>query len=84
MLAIIMSRNVDNYNSPKYWQLKFSEMLANIFVRNAGDKWLAINFSKNGDECQHLYFSEMLAIIFSRNVSNYNLPKPCKYDLPQY
>ena len=39
MLAIKSSRNVGNYKFPKYWQLRFPEMLAIIFVRNTGDKY---------------------------------------------
>ena len=38
MLVIIVSRNAGNYNLPKHWQLYVPEMLANICVRNDGDK----------------------------------------------
>ena len=37
MLAIIVSRTFGNYKFQKYWQLLFPEMLAIMFVRNAGD-----------------------------------------------
>ena len=39
MLAIINSRTGRNYNFQKYWQLKVPELLAILFVRNAGDKY---------------------------------------------
>ena len=65
MLAIIVSRNVGNYNFPKYWKLKISEMLATIFI-----EMLATNDSK--------YFSKMTTdvknIIFG-NRSNYIFQK---------
>ena len=37
--AIIISRNVGNYNFPEYWQLEVPKMLAIKFVRNASDKY---------------------------------------------
>ena len=37
MLAIIISRNVGNYNFQNYWQVHVPEMLAIIIVRNAGE-----------------------------------------------
>ena len=61
------SRTVDKYNFPKYWQLYFPEMLAIIFVRNAGGK------------CYHSFFSRkwrrMLTVIVSRNVRHYQFPE---------
>ena len=65
MLAIIASRNVGNYNFPKYWQLKISEMLATIFI-----EILATNVSK--------YFLEIATnvknLIFG-NISGYIFQK---------
>ena len=51
MLAIIFSRNVGNYNFPKYWQLQCPEMLAKICARNAGDKYQQEFCFEDGDEC---------------------------------
>ena len=88
MLAIITSRNIVNYNFPKCWQLEFPEMLAIVFVRNAGDKCWQLSVSKNVDECyfqkcQQFDFQEMLTIVtcrnsginISRNVDNYSFQK---------
>ena len=77
MLAIIISRNVGNCNSPKYRQLSFPEMLAIKLL-----EMLATNvsiFSINWrrmlktiilQKCQQLYFPELLTIITCRNLGN--------------
>ena len=70
MLAIIISRHVGNYNFPKYWQIKITEMLAIILLQmlatTVSNCILYVVF-ENGDDFQQLNCSEMSAIICSRN-----------------
>ena len=65
MLAIIVSRNVGNYNFPKYWQLKISERLATIFI-----EMLATNVSNT---CSKVA-TDVKKIIFE-NTNNYIFQK---------
>ena len=91
MLALIISRNVSKYNNPTHWQVYCPEVLAILFIRNAGGKCQQFFVSKmatnvnhyNFQKCESLDVSEMLTIIacrspehmIFRNVRNYNFQK---------
>ena len=71
MLAIIISRNVDNYYVQKCWQLSFPEMLAITISMLA----LIISRTAGNYKFQNywqLNFPDMLAVTISRDVSSYN------------
>ena len=70
MLALIVSRNVGNYNFPKYWQLKISEMLATIFIEILETN-VNKHFSKMATNVKSYNFQKYKQWIFSE-ISNYN------------